>query len=295
MDRRRFLTALSATPFSVGLFNAMAQAQSLSATRTRFGVTKTRFAVNIETFTFGGLPPEDRIIMAAEFGFDAVEFWDWTQKDIDRMVEAKRAANVEITQFVVRGSVVNSTQRDSFLNNLAEAIPIAHELGVRQLTAIPGMELEELPREDQIAACIESYKQAAPLCEREDITLMIKPLNALEDYPGVLVSRSEEAAHIVREVGSRYIRMVYDVYHQQITEGNLLRNIERYYRQEPLIQYFQIADTPGRHEPGTGEINFRNLLQGVYEIGYRGCVGLELTPRRTEEMALAAVVNADQW
>lgn len=289
MHRRQMLSA------TLLAFAAMPWVQNAQAIQTRFGTTKTAFAVNIETFRFGGAPVEERIAMVSELGFTGIEFWDWANKDIETIASLTSSLNLDVVQFVLRGFVNHPELHEPFLQNVRETIEVAKTLGVDQLTVIPGMLRDDLPREKQIEACIEGYKKAAPLCEDEEITLMLEPLNPLIDHKGVLVSRTDEAARIVREVGSPYIRILYDVYHQQITEGNLINTIEDYYRKDPLIHYFQIADTPGRNEPGTGEINYSKVLESIFQMGYRGYVGLELRPRTDEVVALNAVVQADQW
>lgn len=290
LDRRRFVQGVAAS-----LWAAAAMPRPAQALDTQFGNTKSLFSVNIETITFGLESFEERIRQVAALGFDAVEFWDYANKDIDALADVCEEMGMIISQFVLRGFVNHPTLHENFRQNLEAAIPVAHRLGVSRLTVIPGTQRDDASPEEQLEACIEGYRAVTAICEEADITLMVKPLNRLIDHPTVLVSKSQEAAEIVRQVDHRYVRMVFDTYHQQVTEGNLLRNIESYYRAAPLIEYFQIADNPGHHEPGTGEINFRNVLQAIYEYGYRGYIGLEMLPRRTAQQALAAVVNADQW
>src|SRR5699024_2840131 len=110
------------------------------------------------------------------------------------------------------------------------------------------------------------------LCEAAGIVLEVEPLNGLVDHPGHFLQRSDEAVEIIDQVNSPYVKLVFDVYHQQITEGNVIRNATQYMEQ---INHYHIADNPGRNQPGTGELNYINILNAIQDTGYDGFIGLE--------------------
>ena len=129
-----------------------------------------------------------------------------------------------------------------------------------------------MSRAQQQQNVIEGLRRAAELLENTELTLVVEPLNVLVNHPGYFLVHSEEAAQIMEAVNSPHVKILFDIYHQQISEGNLIGNIREYY---PYIDYFQVGDVPGRQEPGTGEVNWRNVFRAIYELGYRGIVGME--------------------
>jgi len=137
---------------------------------------------------------------------------------------------------------------------------------------------------------IQSLREAEAIARKADITLMIEAVNVLVDHPGQSVTTSQQAADIVMAVDSPHVRLLFDPYHLQISEGNLSGNIEKY---KDLIVYYQLADHPGRHEPGTGEINHVHLLQTIKNTGYTGPIGLECKPKTTSEEALRRMLEID--
>jgi hydroxypyruvate isomerase len=120
-----------------------------------------------------------------------------------------------------------------------------------------------------------ALKRAAPLAEAAGVMLMLEPLNILVDHAGYCLSCSGDGVEVLREVGSPAVGLLFDVYHMQIAEGNLIGNITA---SVDLIAHFHIADVPGRHEPGTGEIDYTNVLAAARSAGYEGCVGMEMAP-----------------
>jgi len=136
---------------------------------------------------------------------------------------------------------------------------------------------------------IENLKNVAPLVEESGMTIVIEPVNLI-DHKGCYLSKSSEAAYLIRAVGSSSVKMLFDFYHQQITEGNLISNATKYF---DLVGLFHAGDVPGRHEPGTGEINYRNIFRCLDGLGYKGHVSLEFMPtidhveavRKTLELA----------
>ncbi len=124
------------------------------------------------------------------------------------------------------------------------------------------------------------------------MTLILEPMNIRVDHKGHCLYGSAPAIRICREVGSSHVKINWDLYHMQISEGDLCGHLREGIRE---IAYLQLADHPGRHEPGTGEVNYARVLKEAWELGYRGWVGLECTPRDGEETAAMRVAQADAW
>ncbi|REE57443.1 hydroxypyruvate isomerase [Paenibacillus taihuensis] len=165
---------------------------------------------------------------------------------------------------------------------MEDEVAAAGRLDCRYLISQTGNALPGVSREEQAATLIEGLKAAAPLLEEAGVTLVVEPLNTLVDHPGYFLD-ADEAAALIREVGSPNVKLLYDVYHQQVTEGDLIRTIRR---NSGEIGYFHVADHPGRGELGTGEIHFANVLKAIKETGVDGFVGLEYFPRIDGERSL---------
>lgn len=131
---------------------------------------------------------------------------------------------------------------------------------------------------------MEGLKACVPYLEESGITLVVEPLNVRVDHAGYYLYSSDEAAGIMREVGSPYVKMLFDIYHQQITEGDLIRRIREYI---PYIGHFHAAGNPGRHELYDGEIDYRKVFAAIGETGYDGYIGLEYFPEDEVEKGLA--------
>ena len=144
--------------------------------------------------------------------------------------------------------------------------------------------------DEQTQAVIAALKAGAKIVEPEGITIILEPLNVLVDHPRQLVVHSAHAASILKAVGSPNVKMLFDIYHQQISEGNLSGNIRKYH---DLIGYYQLADHPGRHEPTTGEINYAFVLRTIHDVGYRDPIGMEMSPKGDPMAAFKAMREVD--
>ncbi len=288
-DRRHFLAASTLTALSSGMVGAglrTAHAQSPSAAYEKTWMT---YAVNIEMI-WSKLPVLERLDKVAEAGFTHYEFWPWRGKDIDAMLKKNQELGLTPVQFSVFWGITSPTKREIFLENVRLAIPVAQKLGVKMLCVVAGEVTEGLSIEEQDKAVIDSLKAGAELAAAAGITLILEPLNVLVDHPKQLVVTSEHAARIIKAVGSPNVRILFDCYHQQISEGNLTGNIRKY---KDLIGYYQIADHPGRHEPSTGEVNYSNVMRAIHDTGYTGAIGLEMTAKGDTLAALNAVRGMD--
>jgi hydroxypyruvate isomerase len=290
-NRREFLAAAGAGAALVGLGSSSTHAQAQSGSGDGTWMT---FAVNVE-MTWGNLPFLDRLAKVAEAGFSHYEFWPWRGKDIDGIIKTNQRLNLVPVQFSASPKrfsqgITDPKRKDEFVEDMKLAVGVAKRLNVKKLCVVAGEETAGLSRDEQTNAVIEALKLGAKIVEPEGVTIILEPLNILVDHPKQLVVYSEHAARILRAVGSPNVKMLFDVYHQQISEGNLSGNIRKY---KDLIGYYQIADHPGRHEPSTGEINYAHVFRVIHDTGYTGAIGMEMSPKSDPSIAFAAVRKAD--
>jgi len=186
--------------------------------------------------------------------------------------------------------------RDTFLKELRESIDIAKRVGAKWMTVVPG-HVDKRPHIDyQTAHVVETLTQGAALLEPHGLTMVLEPLNTLRNHPGMFLTSTPQAYLVCKAVGSPSCKILFDIYHQQITEGNLIPNIDTAWNE---IAYFQVGDNPGRNEPGTGEINYRNVFKHIHGKGFTGIVGMEhgnaTRGRDGERAVINAYAAADAW
>ncbi len=222
---------------------------------------------------FEGVAIEDALRQVAAIGFKAFEFWCWWEKDLSQLLDLRDELGLDVaaccTKFV---SLVEPSVRREYLAGLEESIAAAQRLGCNTLISQVGDLLPGVGRQQQHDCLRDGLIEAARMLEGSGVTLAIEPLNELVDHAGYYLVRSDEAFQLIDEVASPSVKVTFDIYHQQIQEGNLIPNMERSWEE---IGYFQIGDNPGRNEPTTGEINYKNLFKYIHEKGYRGIPGLE--------------------
>jgi hydroxypyruvate isomerase len=162
-------------------------------------------------------------------------------------------------------------KRKEFLNDIKESVIVAKRVNAKWMTVVPGHLDLKLDINFQTKNVIETLKQACGILENHNLTMVLEPLN-FRDHPGLFLTESPQAFQICKSVNSSSCKILFDIYHQQIQEGNLIPNIETTWDE---IAYFQIGDNPGRNEPTTGEINYKNIFKYIYERGYNGILGME--------------------
>jgi hydroxypyruvate isomerase len=162
--------------------------------------------------------------------------------------------------------------RNHVLQVIRHSVEVARRINAKWMTIVPGDLDDRLPMGYQTANCIELLKRCCDIVEPHGLVMVIEPLNPLTDHPGEFLSKSPQAYLICRAVNRPSCKILFDIYHQQITEGNLIPNIDHCWDE---IGYFQVGDNPGRAEPGTGEINYANVFRHIHKKGYGGIVGME--------------------
>ena len=293
-SRRKFLGAAAACAAApLGLPGK--QAAGCTEDNSSIGKTPhTRFAVNIEMW-FTKLPFLKRIEAAAALGFPAVEFWPLQGKDLGAIAEKTRELKIEVAQFTAWGfkpGLNNPKNHKAFVEAVEASCKAAKKLRCGLMTVVGGDDQPGMTQRQMHANIIAGLKLAAPIAESHGVVMILEPMNIRVDHKGHSLYGSPPAIRICEEVDSPSVKINWDLYHMQITEGDLCGRMRDGWKH---IGYLQLADHPGRHEPGTGEIHYNRVLKAAHDLGYRGLVGLECRPRDGELQAARRVAAADVW
>ena len=179
--------------------------------------------------------------------------------------------------------------RAKLLADVRKAVEVARRMKARWCTVVPGAYARDVEWDYQTATVVDNLRRAAEICEPAGLTMVLEPLNAWRDHPGLFLTKIPQAFLICRAVASPSVKILNDLYHQQITEGNLIPNVDRAWSE---IAYFQVGDHPGRKEPGTGEIHYRNVFKHLHARGFDGIVGMEHGSSRPGKEGERAVIDA---
>jgi hydroxypyruvate isomerase len=249
-----------------------------------------RFAANL-TMLFNEVPFLDRFERAAAAGFEAVEFlfpYAYPARELRQRLDDNGltlvlhnlpAGNWDGGE---RGIACHPDRSAEFRDGVDRAIAYADVLGVRQLNCLAGKAPAGASHEVVYRTFVDNLRHAAARFKDAGLDLLIEPINTF-DIPGFFLNRTAQAASILEETGADNAYIQYDIYHAQRTEGELAATLEKYL---PRIRHVQLADNPGRHEPGSGEINYPFVLAHLDRIGYRGWIGCEYKPAGTTEAGL---------
>ena len=244
-----------------------------------------RLAANL-SMMFNEVDFMDRFGASAEGGFKGVEYlfpYDYDKDDLRdaldehglvQVLHNLPAGNWDAGE---RGIACHPDRVGEFRDGVGKAIDYATTLGCDQVNCLAGVAPSDVPSETLHETFVSNLAFAAGEFERAGITLLIEAINT-KDIPGFFLQTTSQALAIVAEVGSQNLKLQYDIYHMQIMEGDLTPTIEA---NLPMIRHMQLADNPGRNEPGTGEINYPFLFDAIDKMGYRGWIGCEYKPRTT--------------
>ena len=230
-----------------------------------------RFCVPIPCF-FGNMPFQDAIRRVKELGFDAVETYDWKNLDMDAVRAACEETGVELLSMcTTEFRMTDPTFRSLWLEGLKESCEAAKKLGVGKLITQVGPDTGA-ERAVQHEAIVQTLKDAKPILDTYGVVLMLEPLNTYVNHPGYYLTSSAEAFDIVREVDHPCVKIVFDIYHQQVMEGNIISNVTN---NLDCIAHLHAAGNPGRNELQYGEINYHAIFDAIDKAGYTGACGLE--------------------
>jgi|TARA_B100001063_G_scaffold24385_2_gene18539 hydroxypyruvate isomerase len=189
----------------------------------------------------------------------------------------------------------NKDKRREFLKEIKESVEVAKRVNAKWMTVVPGHKDLRLKDSFQQTNVIDSLKYACDILEPHDMTMVLEPLN-FRNHPGLFLTESPQAFEICRSINSKSCKILFDIYHQQIQEGNLIPNIDLCWDE---ISYFQIGDNPGRNEPTTGEINYKNIFKFIYEKGFKGILGMEhgnsISGKSGEKQLIKSYKNVDNF
>ncbi|MFW6171957.1 MAG: hydroxypyruvate isomerase family protein [Planctomycetota bacterium] len=237
----------------------------------------------------GHMSCDDALRIVANAGITAFEFWGWWERDLPRLVAARDRHGLNVaaccTKFI---SLVDPNLRDDYLRGLEESIAVAHKLKCPTLISQVGNFQVGVTRAEQHDALVDGLKAAAPMLENAHVTLVIEPLNELVDHAGYYLASSQEAFAIVDKVASPRVKVLFDIYHQQISEGHVIHNITS---NIDKIGHFHAAGNPGRHELTVGELDYPSIFAAIQATNYTGYVGLEYWPSQTPEAGLNEVAG----
>ena len=248
---------------------------------------------------YSELPFLERFQAAKDDGFQFVEFWSWTDKDLDAVRDAAASAGIGIAGFNgdAELSMINPDQKEAYLAFLRRSVEAAKKVGARSVPIHSnGLgeggavidPYENLSDSLKLCAMFDTLKACAEMAEESGVAMNLEPLNVTTDHVGTFLRTTRVAAEMTRLIGSPRLKVLYDVYHMQLNEGSVCDNIRAYGDQ---FGHIHVADAPGRHEPGTGEINYVNVLACLEEIGYGGLVGFELIPKTDTAEAVRAIMR----
>lgn len=248
---------------------------------------------------YSELPFLERFQAAKRDGFAFVEFWSWTDKDLDAVKAAAETAGIGISGFNgdAELSLVDPEQKEAYLAFLRRSVEAANRIEARSVTIHSnglgdgGVVLNHYDGlSDTVKLCtmFDTLKECARIAEASGVSMNLEPLNVVADHVGNFLQTTRMAAEMTRLIGSPKLKVLYDAYHMQLNEGSLCGNIRSYGDQ---FGHVHVADAPGRHEPGTGEIHYPRVLACLEEIGYTGLIGFELFPKTATAEAVKAIMK----
>jgi hydroxypyruvate isomerase len=280
MDRRQFTQALAASAFAVA-----SQAPSAVAAVPPDGGAATPFPLSVMLWTvFNDLPFGDRLAKVVEAGYTNIElvgeYGKWTPADFDRANAARKQLGIRFDATAgLKNGVANPAQRDALIEELRQALTPMESLACPAMIMLSGNVVPGLTHDAQHQSCIDSLKAAAKLVEGKQIDgqpvrLLLECIH-LEENPHYFLTSASEAIEIVRAVNHPQVQFLYDIYHEQMSFGQLIEKLEKHI---DIIGLIHIADVPGRHEPGTGEINYGNIYRKLAQLNYKRMVAMEFRP-----------------
>ena len=242
--------------------------------------------------------PDEGLALAASHGYQGFEMFDWRDAG-ERAAYAAAMRKHGLNAVCITAnkgvrapgcSLTDPSEREGFLQEIAAASEVAAEFDCRMLVVLTGFEREGISRSEQMDSCVAGLRAAAPMLEKAGMTVIIEPINILVTRPGYFLPGARESFEMLRRVDSPNVKLLFDIYHVQVTDGDLILQIRNNIE---LIGHFQIGDHPGRMQPGTGEINYGNVFRAIYELQeegrFEGYAGLEYHPNVTLPQTMAEV------
>jgi hydroxypyruvate isomerase len=292
LDRRRLLGAAAAAPFAVA-GASLTGAQPVAAQSDGLPAPKYTLSGNMEIMFPGSTPHADRIRLIADQGFKAFSFWGIGGKDAAAMEKAQKETGLACGSITGNGKtgwntgLTKTGYEEAFLNDFRDHIEVAKRFNVKNMICFLGETQKDIPLEVQHRQCIDGLRKAGDIAEKNDVYFCLEPLNSVES-PQMSVLTAKHGFKIVSEVNHPRVKLDFDMYHLQLSEGNLINNL-RLGLQKGWIRFVEVGDVPGRKEPGTGETNYVNIFKVLRELGYADYIGLEHGTTKDPAHALQVV------
>ncbi len=258
------------------------------------------YAPHLGMFTnSAGTDPVDQLKFMYDQGFTAFEDNNMKKRDVNlqnRLADFMSKNNMQMGVFVAHKihwkepnlASGNIEKRNQFLDEISQSVEVAKRVNAKWMTVVPGHLDLRLNIAYQTSNVVESLKQACNILEPHGLIMVLEPLN-FRNHPGLFLTESPQAFEICKSVNSPSCKILFDIYHQQIQEGNLIPNIKNCWDE---IAYFQIGDNPGRKEPTTGEINYKNIFKYIHGRGFKGVLGMEHGNSKNGIVGEVAVIDA---
>jgi hydroxypyruvate isomerase len=242
---------------------------------------------------------EEKLETAARSGVQSVEmvgeYAAWTDADVARVKKLARSFRLGMDVLIATPdwqkrsvSMVDPAQRDNFLADVRRAITVAQELETPQILLMSGNAIPGRTHEEQYASLLEGCKRAGDLTAAANLTAIVEPLNSLVNHKGFFLTTCVEGAKLIRQVDNPHVRLLFDIYHEQVQEGNVIRTLTE---AADIVAVFHVADNPGRNDPGTGEMNYTNIYKAIQKTGYAGYVAMEYLPLGDQVESLTKALN----
>jgi len=303
MKRRSFVTGITSLAASLSISNIFGKNKVINQKYNY----QLNYAPHLGMFkNHAGDDPIAQLNFMADQGFKAFEDNEMRNRPIsiqEKISKTMQKRNLIMGVFVAHKIYWNKPTltsgdikyREEFLITIKSSIKVAKRVNAKWMTVVPGFVDLRINHGFQTANVIETLKQASELLEPHGIVMVLEPLN-FRDHPGLFLNQSPQAYAICKAVDSPSCKILFDIYHQQIQEGNILPNIKNCWDE---IEYFQIGDNPGRNEPNTGEINYTNIFKYIKKRGFSGVLGMEhgnsIKGKDGESFLINAYQNVDKF
>jgi hydroxypyruvate isomerase len=278
MNRRAFNRILAGA--GLGSLSAPSLLPAAASVPTKAAAAAAPYKISIMLWTvFRKLPFEERLQKVSEAGYHAAElvreFKDWTDADYKRVSRKKHQIGITFdTTAGMSHGVGDPEEREAMLKDLENMITVCDKLECPRLIVMSGNVVPGMTRADQHQSCIEGLKRAAEKVEGKNVTILVENIDP-EENPKYFLTSVAEGFEIIKAVNHPQVKFLYDFYHEQIAQGNLIEKMEK---NIDLIGLFHIADVPHRHQPGTGEINYNNIYKRMVELKYDRYIAMEFMP-----------------
>jgi hydroxypyruvate isomerase len=291
-DRRNFLKTAGAS------FLSVAGIQAQQPTAAMPGPKQARITSSIMIWILKG-SMEEKLAKVAQTGIQSAElvseYRTWSDAEAEHYVKLARAYGFGIDTIMAQtnwskepNSMVNPDHRERFLKELKEAIQWAKKFNVPQILLMSGNDQTGMTHEAQFASLVESGKRAADIAAQNEVELILENLNSKVNHPGYYLTSAKEATKAVQQVDNPHFRQLFDIYHEFVQHGDPIAAIQA---AEPYVNVFHVADAPGRHDPGTGQMKWDEIYKAIAKTGYSGYIALEYTAAGDEVPSLIKAVT----